>query len=592
MKSPLRRRNRSSANATSPHVEGPSVRFCIMSCKDGGDTGGGKFFSTLVSRNDSVSNDNDRLIWASPQKPLDNGTVLLPSSILLKQQRSSDSLSSATLTTVSTFAPAPDDIDVSSYSSNSSAGSTYVHTADEGDPYADVREILELKASAHRQPSVRGLGPNTSNHSKPVIPSFIAYTCYLAYAILILIGHLRDTFAWLFTRGRYIRKESKFTSDNASTYAPLLQSWEHFYTRRLYHRIQDCFNRPIASNPGASIRVLERVSTNGQKSMKILGPLKNVTNVRDNNGCQIERTYTASPYFREEIDTKYVTRECVNLGCYNYLGFGDNWQSTCASDVLSSFDRFSISTANSRIEFGTTALHRELEKIVARFLGKGDAIVCNMGFNTNAATIPALTSHGDLIISDELNHTSIVNGARASGAAIRVFRHNDIVHLEEIVREAIIRGRPRTRRPWGKIMVIVEGIYSMEGEYCDLASIVTVCKKYGVHVYLDEAHSIGCMGATGRGISEYCGVNTADIDIMMGTFTKSFGGMGGYIAADASIIAYLRQRCAASSFHNALSPVVCQQIITSFKVCEPSPMIIADNHNSLTSFHSYGTLCR
>ena len=99
-----------------------------------------------------------------------------------------------------------------------------------------------------------------------------------------------------------------------------------------------------------------------------------------------------------------------------------------------------------------------------------------------------------------------------------------------------------------------------------MVNVVRVSKKYGAYVYLDEAHSIGAMGPTGRGCAEYCGVDTADIDIMMGTFTKSFGGMGGYIAASKDTIAYLRKTCAGSSYHNSLSPVVCQQVISSFKV--------------------------
>jgi serine palmitoyltransferase len=187
---------------------------------------------------------------------------------------------------------------------------------------------------------------------------------------------------------------------------------------------------------------------------------------------------------------------------------------------LGSLQDLPVSNSSCRNEFGTTKLHQEIEEVVARFLGKEDALVLNMGFNTNSTTIPALMGRGDLLISDELNHTSIVNGARASGAAIRIFHHNDTKHLEEILREAIVMGRPRTRRTWNKIMVIVEGIYSMEGEYCDLSNVVQVCKKYGAYVYLDEAHSIGAMGPTGRGCSEYCGVDTADVDIMMGTFTK------------------------------------------------------------------------
>jgi serine palmitoyltransferase len=106
----------------------------------------------------------------------------------------------------------------------------------------------------------------------------------------------------------------------------------------------------------------------------------------------------------------------------------------------------------------------------------------------------------------------------------------------------------------------------MEGEYCDLPNVVKVAKKYGAYVYLDEAHSIGAMGMTGRGCCEYTGVDTADIDIMMGTFTKSFGGMGGYISASRNVIVHLRNTCAGSAQHNSMSPVVCQQIITSFKV--------------------------
>ncbi|CAN0433263.1 unnamed protein product, partial [Ectocarpus fasciculatus] len=137
---------------------------------------------------------------------------------------------------------------------------------------------------------------------------------------------------------------------------------------------------------------------------------------------------------------------------------------------------------------------------------------------------------GTLVVSDCLNHMSIVSGCRAAGAHIRVFKHNDAEDLESVLREAIVMGMPRTRRPWKKVLVVVEGIYSMEGEIADLAPIVKVAKKHKAYVYLDEAHSIGALGKTGRGACEYCGVDTKDVDVMMGTFTKSFGGMGGYIA--------------------------------------------------------------
>lgn len=428
------------------------------------------------------------------------------------------------------------------------------------DPYHDVRERMDhLAATDRAKHATHTLPADIKSHEEELsIPALTAFSTYLAYTVLIMCGRIRDLFASI-VGGRYIRKANDVPSDDRTFFAPLVKSWEHFYTRRLYHRIQDCWNRPISSNPGANIEVLERVSTDGQKSMKLVGPANSIEDK------ETREEYTKGDFYSES-HTGAVAKKCLNLGSYNYLGFADDWSNTCKDDVMGSLEAFPVSAQNSRNELGTTALHRELETTVADFLGKDDALVLTMGFNTNATTIPALMSRGDLIISDELNHTSIVNGARASGAAIRIFRHNDIAHLEETVREAIVMGRPRTRRPWNKIMVIVEGVYSMEGEYCDLKNVVKVCKKYGVFTYLDEAHSIGAMGATGRGCAEYTEVDTADVDVMMGTFTKSFGGMGGYIAASKEVIAHLRWKCAGSSCHNSLSPTVCQQVLTSFKV--------------------------
>lgn len=180
-----------------------------------------------------------------------------------------------------------------------------------------------------------------------------------------------------------------------------------------------------------------------------------------------------------------------------------------------------------RADAGTCQEHAELEASVASFLGKEDSIVLGMGFATNSMILPVLVGPGDLVISDALNHASIVNGVRGSGAKVKVFKHNNAGHLERVLRNSIADGQPRTHRPWKKVLVVVEGIYSMEGEMCNLAAIVEVKKKYKAYLYLDEAHSIGALGRTGRGVCEQLGVDTADIDIMMGTFTKSFGSCGG-----------------------------------------------------------------
>lgn len=287
------------------------------------------------------------------------------------------------------------------------------------------------------------------------------------------MGNIRDFLAKFTGWTRY--KGTKTTKGHGQ----LLKSWESFFTRRMYHRIQDCWNRPICSAPSArSIEVMERDS--------------------QNYNCTLQTTGR--------------TTACLNLGSYNYLGFADDWNALCGEPVLKSVDQWPISLSSSRSTFGNISLHEKLEKTVAEFVGKEAAIVLTMGYGTNLTTIRTLMGPESLIISDSLNHTSIVNGARASeGSLIRVFKHNDTADLEGILREAIARGQPKHHRPWKKIMVIVEGIYSMEGEVSPLAEIVRLCKSYKVYLFVDEAHSIGALGKTGRGICEHTGVNPKDV---------------------------------------------------------------------------------
>lgn len=257
---------------------------------------------------------------------------------------------------------------------------------------------------------------------------------------------------------------------------------------------------------------------------------------------------------------------CVNLGSYNYLGFADDWHTTCRATVMATAEAMPLSMCTSPAEGGYTALHAALEESVAAFVGKEAAIVFNMGFATNALGLPCLGGKGTLLISDNLNHNSIVTGARASGAVVRVYKHNDYRGLESLLRSSIVDGQDRTHRPWRRIVILVEGIYSMEGEMCDLSAVVALAKRYRAYVYLDEAHSIGALGATGRGLCEQKGVNPADVDILMGTFTKAFGAMGGYIAGSREFVAHVRASSAGFLADNAMSPVVVQQILTAFAV--------------------------
>jgi serine palmitoyltransferase len=173
----------------------------------------------------------------------------------------------------------------------------------------------------------------------------------------------------------------------------------------------------------------------------------------------------------------------------------------------------------------------------------------NNVFNSFLIITIFFSSQSCLILSDELNHTSLVLGSRLSGAVIKIYKHNglivfnvfdfllimyliniDMVHLERLLKESIVSGQPRTHRPWRKILILVEGVYSMEGSLCKLPELIELKKKYKAYLYLDEAHSIGAMGSRGRGVIDYWKCDVNDVDILMGTFTKSFASAGGYIA--------------------------------------------------------------
>eukprot|EP00761_Pharyngomonas_kirbyi_P011577 gb/GECH01011603.1/.p1 GENE.gb/GECH01011603.1/~~gb/GECH01011603.1/.p1 ORF type:complete len:553 (+),score=109.22 gb/GECH01011603.1/:1-1659(+) len=352
----------------------------------------------------------------------------------------------------------------------------------------------------------------------------VIVTTLLNYASLMFFGYFRDFFRYFFP--------SKSTDENNASgeLMPMVKGFEDFYIRRLYGRVHDCWGRPVSSRPGAWIDVYDIES----------------------------QTHETSPgtAWKNQKPT-----HALNLGSYNYLGFAD--ASHLEDDLLNAVDTYGVALGSPALEMGTTQLHHELEQTVADFVGQEDSMVFGMGFATNLTTIPAIVGPGDLILSDSLNHASIVLGARASGAKVKVFRHGDMNHLETLVRDSIAYGQPHVRRAWRRVMILVEGIYSMEGEIVNLPKIVEIKRKYKCYIYVDEAHSIGAIGQSGRGVAEYYGVNPRDIDIMMGTFTKSFGSVGGYIAGSQRLIEYLRTISWGNIYSSSMAPVCAQQIISS-----------------------------
>ncbi|KAI0080463.1 serine palmitoyltransferase 2 [Panus rudis PR-1116 ss-1] len=353
-------------------------------------------------------------------------------------------------------------------------------------------------------------------------PYYILLTTYVSYLLLICLGHLRDFI------GKRFKPASFKHLVNQDGYAALNSDFDSFYTRRLKARIDDCFSHPVTGVPGRTILLLDRYSPDYNKSMILTGN---------------------------------KTRG-LNISSYNYLGFAQG-QGPCADAVEESVARYGVSSCSTRLEAGTLDLHLQAEALVARFLGMEAALISSMGFATNSTIIPALVSKGCLVISDELNHASIRFGVRLSGANVRMFKHNNMESLESLLREVISQGQPKTHRPWKKILLIVEGLYSMEGSLVNLPAIMELKKKYKFYLFVDEAHSIGAMGPHGRGVADYFGVNPRHIDVLMGTFTKSFGAAGGYITGNKTLIDRLRISSHSGPYAEAMAPPVLTQIIAS-----------------------------
>lgn len=357
-------------------------------------------------------------------------------------------------------------------------------------------------------------------------PYYFLLTTYVSYLLLILLGHIRDFFG-----KRFGNKKHYNALKVQNGYAPLNDDFDSFYTRRLKMRLDDCFARTTIGVPGRFITLLDRKSDDFNRTYQYTG------------------THT----------------ETLNMSSYNYLGFAQS-EGPCADAVEECIKRYGVSFCSPRADAGTSDLTLEVEREVASFVGKPDAMIFSMGYVTNASSFPALASRGCLIISDELNHASIRIGARLSGAVIQSFKHNDMCDLERVLREAISQGQPRTHRPWKKILVVVEGLYSMEGTMCDLPGILTLKHKYKFYLFVDEAHSVGALGPRGRGVCDYFGIDPSEVDILMGTLTKSFGANGGYIAAEKHIIDKLRTTNACTQLGESPAPSVLMQILASLKL--------------------------
>ena len=251
---------------------------------------------------------------------------------------------------------------------------------------------------------------------------------------------------------------------------------------------------------------------------------------------QLEQAKAADlfPYFRVLTSeagpvVEMEGRETIMLGSNNYLGLtGDPRVKQAARDAL---ETYGTGLTGSRLLNGTTPLHLELERELGEWMGVEDVIVFTTGHQANAGSIGTILEAGDTVICDSGDHASILDGCRLSGARLRPYRHNRMDKLEKMLERSVEDG--------GGVLVVVDGVFSMEGDLCDLPAIVELTERFGARLMVDEAHAVGVLGARGAGTAELFGLEDR-VDLRMGTFSKSLASCGGFIAGPADVVEYLR----------------------------------------------------
>lgn len=273
-----------------------------------------------------------------------------------------------------------------------------------------------------------------------------------------------------------------------------------------------------------------------------------------------------NPYFRlhQGHATALTTiegREIINFASYDYAGL--NADPRTAEAAKAAIDRYGVSPSGSRLVSGGRPVHDALEAALARHYGAAAAICFVSGHSTNVSTIGYLMGEGDLILNDNFVHNSIQVGMKLSGAARRSFAHNDLAALEAL----LIENRARFRNA----LIVIEGHYSMDGDTPPLREIVALKRKYGCWLMVDEAHALGCVGATGRGVFEHYDVMPSDVDIWMGTLSKTLASTGGYIAGSRALIELLMANASGYVYSVALAPALAASALCALELLEAEP---------------------
>ena len=271
------------------------------------------------------------------------------------------------------------------------------------------------------------------------------------------------------------------------------------------------------------------------------------------------------PYFIPLSDTEgtEVTidgRDLIMIGSNNYLGLTTDPRVRAAA--IDAIGRYGTSCTGSRFLNGTLELHRQLERELAEFVGKEAALVFSTGYQANVGTISAIVGRGDTVITDKEDHASIIDGCRLSFGTMARFRHNDMESLDRVLAKCDSDGK----------LVVVDGVYSMGGEIAPLPEIVSLCKAHNARLMVDDAHAVGVLGYCGRGTADYHGV-TENVDLIMGTFSKSFASLGGFIAGDDQVIHYIQHHARSLIFSASMPAASVAACLAALEIMRNDPSL-------------------
>jgi len=273
------------------------------------------------------------------------------------------------------------------------------------------------------------------------------------------------------------------------------------------------------------------------------------------------------PYFTEfssgadsgEAEVMMGDRRILMFGSNNYLGLTTNPEVKAAAKEA--IDLYGTGCSGSRMLNGTMDLHVRLEDKLARFMKRESALVFGTGFQTNLGALSTIAQKGDVIIADRNIHASILDGCLASFARTTRFRHNDMADLEKVL---------ASLQPDEGRLIVVDGVFSMEGDTANLTEIVRLAHKYSARIYVDEAHAIGVLGASGRGTAEHFEVED-DVDVVMGTFSKSFASIGGFVASRRDVIEFIKHHSRAFVYSASLAPANAAAVLKAIEIIEREP---------------------